>query len=78
MATWLQKTFRLNENLGQNIGFLNPLLYGPLRQKVMYDVTRGDNTSSHIDRDGQETTRPVSRGVTCFGLIDRPEATNRA
>jgi kumamolisin len=51
---WAALAARLNENLGQNVGFLNPLLYGPLQKRVTYDVTRGDNTSSHIDRDGEE------------------------
>lgn len=41
---WAGLIALFNQKLGQPVGFLNPLLYGPLRGKgALHDITRGDN-----------------------------------
>jgi kumamolisin len=41
---WAGLIARLNQQLGRPVGFLNPLLYGPLRgQGVTRDITSGSN-----------------------------------
>jgi len=52
---WAGLAARLNQLLGRNVGFYNPLLYGPLvGTGSTHDVTRGDNVSSHIDLEGNQ------------------------
>ncbi|WP_165071307.1 protease pro-enzyme activation domain-containing protein [Paludisphaera rhizosphaerae] len=52
---WAALAARINQLLGKNVGFYNTLLYGPLvGTGSTHDVTEGDNTSSHIDLEGNQ------------------------
>lgn len=40
---WAGLIALMNQKLGRSVGFINPLLYGPLKGKVTTDITQGDN-----------------------------------
>ena len=44
---WAGLIARVNQSLGQNVGLLNPLLYGRLGSSVVHDITAGSNGAYH-------------------------------
>ena len=41
---WAGLIARINQQLGNTLGYLNPLLYGPLSQSgALHDITQGNN-----------------------------------
>ena len=42
---WAALAARINQGLGGRIGFLNPMLYGPLAFGVLHDIAKGNNGS---------------------------------